>query len=74
MHIVANDIQCFSGWKCAVREEFNKFLEDLDYASDIYLLSGNTKDMQEKVNALQQEAEKVDLIININKINLLCCK
>jgi hypothetical protein len=42
-------------------------LGDLDYADDIVLLSHNLRDMQEKLDDLVEESQKVGLRVNIEK-------
>jgi hypothetical protein len=43
------------------------WLEDLDFADDICLMSHKLTDMQEKIDALAREAAKLNLKINCNK-------
>lgn len=46
---------------------FNKRLENLEYADDIYLFAHTQSDMQYKLNRLAEEAQKVGLLINTSK-------
>lgn len=61
----------------ATREErgiswgFHRRLEDLDYADDICLLSHNYNDMAAKITAVQKEAEKAGMKINIAKTKVM---
>ena len=46
-------------------------LEDLDYADDIALLSTNARHLQQKANALNENAKKAGLHINIKKTKVM---
>ena len=41
-----------------IQWDFNETLEDLDHVNDRCVLSHNAKDMQEKVDTLQQKPRK----------------
>ena len=47
-------------------------LEDLDFADDLALLSYSEQHMQQKTNALAEEARKVGLLINTAKTKVMC--
>jgi hypothetical protein len=49
------------------RERLPQTVEDLDYADDICLLSHKWSDMQEKLNDLNYESNKIGLHINLAK-------
>jgi hypothetical protein len=48
-----------------------EILEDLDYADDLGLLSGNFDDLQEKTTRLNENAKKVGLKISIKKTEVM---
>ena len=54
-----------------IRWDFNTFLEDLDFADDIVLMSSRFQDMQEKTSQLEENAKKVGLTINENKTKVM---
>ena len=47
------------------------YLEDLDYADDISLLSSRQRDMQVKTNRLNETAQKLGLKANTSKTKLM---
>ena len=47
------------------------FLEDLDFADDLALLSHRIQDMRDKTRALEDQSAKVGLKINAAKTNLM---
>jgi hypothetical protein len=48
-----------------------KKLEDLDFADDISLIANAYKQMQEKTNALERNAEKLGLKVNVSKTKVM---
>ena len=48
----------------------NSFLQHLDYADDICLLSHKVSDRQDMIRSLQKEAAFADLKINCGKIKM----
>ena len=50
---------------------FTKKLEDLEFADDLALLAHRLQDMQEKVEALKEAAQRVGLKINQEKTKVL---
>ena len=57
----------YSRWNTGIRWTFTKFLEDLDFADDICLLSHKQQHAQNKLERVAEEAGKTGLRINIGK-------
>ena len=57
--------------KTGLKWSFSKYLEDLDYADDVSLLSHRHQDAQTKLNRLAIEAEKTGLKINTKKTEVM---
>lgn len=57
--------------KMGIQWSLTQFLEDLDYADDLALLSHKHEHMQQKTNAIVIEAEKVGLSVNTKKTQIM---
>jgi peptidoglycan hydrolase CwlO-like protein len=62
--------QSTTGRRTGIQWTFTKQLEDLDFADDITLLSHKHQDAQEKLNRVDEEAEKTRLKINKTKTEI----
>ena len=71
--IVLDDVihLAFDSKPRGIRWNLSEYLEDLDYADDVSLLSSKETDMQNKLNDLVKESEKVGLKINPTKTKCL---
>ena len=54
-----------------IRCTLTTYLENLDYADDISLLSSRQRDMQEKTDRLTETAQKLGLKVNTSKTKLM---
>ena len=54
-----------------IRWRLTTYLEDLDYADDISLLSSRQRDMQEKTDRLTETVQKLGLKVNTSKTKLM---
>ena len=57
-----------------IRWTLTTYLEDLDYADDISLLSSRQRDMQEKTDILNETAQTLGLKANTSKTKLMKMK
>jgi peptidoglycan hydrolase CwlO-like protein len=62
--------QSTTGRRTGIQWTFTKQLEDLDFADDIALLSHKHQYAQEKLNRVDEEAEKTGLKINKTKTEI----
>jgi len=59
-------------WKHSIRWKFNNFLEDLDFANDLALISSSLSHIQTKVSNLGCYAKMTGLKINTAKTTMMC--
>ncbi len=59
--------RAFDYKKRGIQWQLTEHLEDLDYVDDLTLWSHNFRDMQEKMDDIVEESQKVGLKINISK-------
>ena len=57
--------------KCGIKWNLTQYLEDLDFADDLCLLSQNHQHLQSKTNKLVEEAAKTGLNVNIGKTEVM---